>query len=350
MQQIDYLVIILKISFWTIISFLVSLIIFPIIIKLLEKLNARKIINKDNAPIFQSLHSKKSGIPTMGGIIFWLIPLIFLIFILIYKNISPEFVNWISFIDRRETYLPLGFLILGGVIGFIDDILGIISQKRKKGLTIKEKIIVYFSLSLLIVWWFVAKLNIRYLYFPFIERIYVGILLYSLFVILYVIAVSFSANETDGLDGLLGGIAIIIIGALAIISFINGNYNLVVLSIIIIGTLLCFLWFNIYPAKIFMGDTGSMAIGSYIAIVSLLEGVYFLIPILAPIFVLESGSVVIQLASKKLFKKKIFLSTPIHHHFEALNIPEPTIVFKLWLINLIGAIIGLIIFILDKII
>jgi phospho-N-acetylmuramoyl-pentapeptide-transferase len=99
-----------------------------------------------------------------------------------------------------------------------------------------------------------------------------------------------------------------------------------------------------------MGDTGSMAIGSYIAIVSLLEGVYFLIPVIAPIFLIESGSVILQSINKKIFKKKLFLSTPIHHHFEALGVPEPTIVFKFWLINLIGAIIGIIIFILDKII
>jgi len=350
MENLDYLVIALKIFFWAIVSFLISLIIFPLIIKLLGKLNARKFINKESAPIFQSLHYKKSGIPTMGGIIFWFVPIILLLFILIYSKIDEEFINWISFIDRRETYLPLGFMILGGIIGFIDDILGILTQNKKRGLTIKEKLIIYFSFSLLVVWWFVTKLNIRYLYIPFIERIYVGIFWYAFFVIFYVIAVSFSANETDGLDGLLGGVAIITIAALALISFINGNYNLVCLSVILIGIILCFLWFNIYPAKIFMGDTGSMAIGSYIAIVSLLEGVYFLIPIIAPIFVIESGSVILQSISKKLFKKKIFLSTPIHHHFEALNVPEPTIVFKFWLINLIGAILGLIIFILDKII
>ncbi|GIW66866.1 MAG: hypothetical protein KatS3mg095_0764 [Candidatus Parcubacteria bacterium] len=99
-----------------------------------------------------------------------------------------------------------------------------------------------------------------------------------------------------------------------------------------------------------MGDTGSMSLGSYIAIVSLLEGVYFILPFLALVFVIESLSVITQIISKKIFQKKIFLSTPIHHHFEALNIPEPNIVFKFWIINLIGASIGLIIFILDKLI
>lgn len=341
---------ILKISFWGIISFILSIIIFPLIIKFIEIINARKNNLKENAPIFQSLHSKKSGTPTMGGMIFWLVPIFSILVLFIFGYFNNEFFNWFNFLSRRETYLPLGYLILGGIIGFIDDLLGILYINNRKGLAIKEKLIIYFSFSLIIAWWFIAKLGIRYIYLPFLGRFYLNIFLFAIFLIFYVIAVSFSANETDGLDGLLGGIAIIIIAFLAIVSFINGNYNLSTLSVIIMGSLLCFLWFNIYPAKIFMGDTGSMAIGSYIAIVSLLEGVYFLLPIFAPIFLIESSSVIIQLFSKKILKRKIFMSTPIHHHFEALGIPEPNIVFKFWLINLLGALIGFVIFILDKLI
>ncbi|GIW65671.1 MAG: phospho-N-acetylmuramoyl-pentapeptide-transferase [Candidatus Parcubacteria bacterium] len=345
----DNLLIILKICFWGIISFCLSILIFPLIIKFIELINARKKNLKLNAPIFQALHSKKSGTPTMGGILFWFVPIISILIINLLNYINSDFANWLNFLSRRETYLPLGFLVFGGLIGLIDDIIGLFFLK-KNGLSIKEKLIVYFAFSIIITWWIVVKLGIRYLYIPFIGRIYVNIFIFSLFLIFYFIAVSFSANETDGLDGLLGGIAIIIIGTLTVISFINGNYNLVITSIIIISSLLLFLWFNVYPAKIFMGDTGSMAIGSYIAVVSLLEGVYFLLPLLAFIFVLESYSVIIQTISKKIFKKKVFISTPIHHHFEALNIPEPNIVFKFWLINLIGALIAFIIFILDKLV
>jgi phospho-N-acetylmuramoyl-pentapeptide-transferase len=342
--------IILKILFWSIISFLLSILIFPLLVKFIELIKARKNVLKENAPIFQSLHSKKSGIPTMGGIIFWLVPVFSLLTIFFFNYVAQDFSSWFNFLSRRETYLPLGFLVLGGLIGFVDDLLGIFYINNRRGLAIKEKLIIYFGFSLIITWWVITKLGIRYIYFPFLGRIYLNIFLFSLFLIFYVIAVSFSANETDGLDGLLGGVAVIIIGFLAIVSFVNGNYNLATLSVIIIASLLSFLWFNIYPAKIFMGDTGSMALGSYIAIVSFLEGVYFLLPLFAPIFIIESGSVIIQLFSKKVFKRKIFLSTPIHHHFEAIGLPEPNIVFKFWLINLIGTVIAFIIFILDKLV
>ena len=343
--------IILKISFWGIISFLLSILSFPLLIKFIDFINAKKIVSKENAPIFQSLHAKKSGTPTMGGILFWLVPSLAILMIFLGNYFDNEFSSWFSFLSRRETYLPLGFLILGGLIGFVDDLLGMLYlNNHSKGLTIKEKLIIYFAFSLITTWWIVTKLGIRYIYLPFIGRIYLNVFLFSIFLIIYIIAVSFSANETDGLDGLLGGVSVIIIGLLAIISFMNSNYNLATLSVIIISVLLYFLWFNVYPAKIFMGDTGSMALGSYIAIVSFLEGVYFLLPIFAPIFVIESISVILQLLSKKIFRRKIFLSTPIHHHFEALGMPESNIVFKFWLINLIGASISFIIFILDKLI
>lgn len=339
---------IIKIITLGIFSFLLSFLIFPLIIHLLNKLKIKKEIAKENAPVFQSLHSKKSGTLTMGGVIFWLTPPLLLLLLYIFNFLTPDFYQWINFLNRKETFLPLGFLILGGIVGLIDDILGIVNFRKKKGLSIQEKLIIYFAFSLVVAWWLTAKLGIRYLYVPFWGRIYLHIAIFFIFLIFYVIAVSFSANETDGLDGLLGGVSLSIIGALAIISFINGHYNLTALSVVILGAILCFLWFNIYPAKIFMGDTGSMALGSYIAIVSLLEGVYLLLPLLAPVFILESGSVILQVTYKRFLKRKIFISTPIHHHFEALGLHEANIVFKFWVINFIGAILGVLIFILGK--
>ncbi len=340
--------VLIKIIVLGILNFFISLLLFPPLIILLNKIKARKEIMKENAPIFQSLHAKKSGTPTMGGLIFWLSPVFLIFLVFLFYLIDKDFGNWINFLNRRETYLPLGFLILGGIIGAIDDLLGIFALKNRRGLQIKEKLLIYFAFSLIVVWWFVTKLGIKYIYIPFLGRYYLSLIFFSLFLIIYVIAVSFSSNETDGLDGLLGGVSLSILGVLAVISFINGNFNLSALTVIVISSVLCFLWFNVYPAKIFMGDTGSMALGSYMAIVSLLEGIYFLFPIIAPIFVIESGSVILQMISKKLFKKKIFLSTPIHHHFEAKGAHEANIVFKFWIINALGATIGFIIFLLDK--
>ena len=329
-------------------SFLIALLFFPLLIKFLAKINLRKSISRESSPIFYSLHKKKEGTLTMGGIIIWLMPLVILLLIGIISFVDPSFAHWLNFLSRRETYLPLAFLILGGLVGLVDDLLGVLKLSNSRGLKIKEKLIVYFAFSLLVAWWFIVKLGIKFIYLPLGGRIYLNSFLMVAFLVFYVIAVSFSANETDGLDGLLAGVSLSIILSLLIFSLLNGNYNLALLSAIVLGSILCFLWFNIYPAKIFMGDTGSMAIGSYIAVVSLLEGVYFLLPFVAIIFVLESGSVIIQLISKKFFKKKIFLSTPIHHHYEALGNHEANIVFKFWVLNAIGAVIGIIIFILDK--
>jgi phospho-N-acetylmuramoyl-pentapeptide-transferase len=162
------------------------------------------------------------------------------------------------------------------------------------------------------------------------------------------LAVSFSANETDGLDGLLAGISLSILFAHLIIAFLNQDYHLAAFISSLIGSLTAFLWFNVYPAKFFMGDTGSMSLGVTIAILSFLSGTTLLLPLMAPIFVLESGSVILQVISKKIRKKKIFLSTPIHHHFEAKGLPEPTIVFRFWVVNAIGSILATVIYLVIK--
>jgi len=259
------------------------------------------------------------------------------------------FGQWINFVDRRETYLPLALLALAGVLGGIDDLFGIFKVGPfRGGMGIKEKIILYVAIALLVGWWFVTKLGIRFLTIPFWGRIYLGPIWYFLFLVFFILALSFSANETDGLDGLLGGVAMSIIFVLGIVSFINGNFNLAALSASVLGAILALLWFNIYPAKVFMGDTGSMAIGIFLAIVFLLEGIPLLALIMLPVFVVESGSVLLQVFSKKIRKKKLFLSTPIHHHFEAQGEHESSIVFRFWVVNVLGSILGLMIAILDK--
>ncbi|GIW66867.1 MAG: hypothetical protein KatS3mg095_0765 [Candidatus Parcubacteria bacterium] len=128
----DLFLTVLKIFFWGIISFFLSILIFPLIVKFIEIINARKEILKYNSPIFQSLHSKKSGTPTMGGIIFWLIPICAILIIYILSYFNNDFSNWLNFLSRRETYLPLGFLILGGLMGALDDLMGIFFLKKTR--------------------------------------------------------------------------------------------------------------------------------------------------------------------------------------------------------------------------
>lgn len=339
---------IFRLSFVGIFSFVIALLLVPVFLWSVSKFKLQKRIQKENAPIFRSLHLKKEGTPTMGGLIFWFtVGLTALIFYL-GKKFKFDFLAFFNFVDRRETFLPLFTLLFSGIIGFFDDLLGILKIRHQKdGLWIKEKIILYLALAILGVWWFTAKLNFNFINLNGLV-FYVGTFWFILYFVFVFLATSFSANETDGLDGLLAGISLSILFAFLLISFLNQDYHLATFISSLIGALAAFLWFNIYPAKFFMGDTGSMSLGVTIALLSFLTGTSLLLPIIAPIFVIESGSVILQTFSKKIKKKKIFLSTPIHHHFEAKGLSEPTIVFRFWIINAIGVIIGTVIYLVIK--
>jgi phospho-N-acetylmuramoyl-pentapeptide-transferase len=166
--------------------------------------------------------------------------------------------------------------------------------------------------------------------------------------IFVLVATSFSVNETDGLDGLAGGTLLIAFASYAIISFVMGRYDLTVFCAVIIGALLAFLWFNIPPARFYMGDTGSMSLGITLGIIAMLTNNVFILPFIGFIFVVESVSVIIQILSRKIRHKKVFLSAPIHHHFQAKGWSESKIVMRFWLISGIMAVIGLMIFFADK--
>jgi len=163
------------------------------------------------------------------------------------------------------------------------------------------------------------------------------------------VATSFSVNETDGLDGLAGGVLLTSFGSLCAIAFILGKYDLATFCGIIVGSLLAFLWFNINPARFFMGDTGAMSLGITLGIVAMLTNTALFLPVISLILVIESSSFIIQQVSKKLRNgKKVFLSSPIHHHLEAIGWSEPKIVMRFWVISGVTSVLGLILFLLDK--
>jgi phospho-N-acetylmuramoyl-pentapeptide-transferase len=195
--------------------------------------------------------------------------------------------------------------------------------------------------------WFYFKLDWDTVHVPFFGNFEIGwwFLPLSFFVI---VATAFSVNETDGLDGLVGGILICCFAAIGAIAFSEGKFELATFCAAIIGASIAFLWFNIYPAKFFMGDTGAMSLGIVLAVLALYTNTILLLPIIGIIFVIETLSVIIQLSSKKLRGKKIFLSSPIHHHLQALGWNEPRIVMRFWLISGIAAVLGVILFLLDK--
>jgi len=162
------------------------------------------------------------------------------------------------------------------------------------------------------------------------------------------VATAFSVNEIDGLDGLSGGTLLAAFGAYGAIAFAQGKIELAAFCGVIIGALLAFLWFNINPARFFMGDTGAMSLGVTLGIVAMLTNSALFLPIIGFLFVIESLSVIIQVISKKFFGKKVFLSAPIHHHLEAKGWPEPKIVMRFWIISAVMAVVGVILFLIDK--
>ncbi len=303
-----------------------------------------KEIEKENAPIFNALHRKKEGTPTMGGLPIWVTVAALTILFWVLSYTVDGFWSKVNFLSRGQTLLPLGFIILAGLVGMADDVLGIF---KRGGFKLSKRLIFYTVLSALGGWWFTFKLGRDAVNIPFFGDIAIG-WWYLAYFILVTVATAFSMNETDGLDGLSGGVFLTIFGALTAIAFDQGRMDLAVFLAAIMGALIAFLWFNIYPAKFFMGDTGVMALGFTVGVVALLVDAGLLLPLIAVIPLIESLSVIIQLASKKLRGKKVFLSTPIHHTFEALGWPETQITMRFWMLNAIGAIIGLIVFLVDS--
>jgi phospho-N-acetylmuramoyl-pentapeptide-transferase len=342
---------VLRIFIVATVGFFVALLITPFWMRILHKYNfsKKKIAREDVAPIFSKLHQNKQGIPIGGGVIIWGTVLIIIFSFWILAQIFPDSsLAKLNFLSRSQTLLPLGALVISAVLGLIDDIWNIKGKGEKgRGLRMSDRFIFYALLGFGGAWWFYYKLDWNSINVPFLGDLTLGPW-YMLFFAFVIVASAFSANETDGLDGLLGGVALTILAALGVIAFVQERMDLVVFIAAIIGALVAFLWNNIYPAKFFMGDTGAMALGTTIGVIAMFLDIPLLLPLVGIIFVIESGSVLIQLWSKKTRGRKIFQSTPIHHHFEALGWPETQITMRFWVMSAVGAIMGLIIFLVDS--
>ena len=270
------------------------------------------------------------------------------LFFWLVSRIDSSLLPGFNFLSRSQTWLPLGIMVLAGILGLADDFYGVLRKgPNGGGLQMKLRIILYLVIALIGAWWFFGKLGFSSVNIPFFGDIDFG-WLYIPFFMLVIVSTAFSANETDGLDGLAAGVFLTTFAAYGVIAFDQGRMDLAVLIASIIGALVAFLWFNIFPAKFFMGDTGSMSLGVVLGVIAMLTNTPFLLIPIGCIFVLESGSVIAQFISKKMFLRKLFISTPIHHHFEAKGWHETKVTMRFWMVSAIGAIIGLIIFLLDS--
>lgn len=288
---------------------------------------------KERAPIFYSLHKGKENTPTMGGLLIWL---------------TAAVVTLLLNLNRAQTWLPLFVLVATGVIGAIDDLLNIYGiGAHRGGLQFRLRLGLYTVIALLGAYWFYSKLGFSIFHIPGVGNIDLGLWYIPLFIAV-LIWTSFSANQTDGLDGLAGGVMAISFAAFAFIALFQGKAALAGFCATLVGATLAFLWFNIYPARFFMGDTGIMPLGMTLAVIAFLTNSVFVLPVIGVILMVEGVSTVAQIGSKKIRHRKIFLSAPIHHHFEALGWPETKVTQRFWIISAVGAVVGLVIALIGK--
>lgn len=278
--------------------------------------------------VFSELHKGKLArrIPTMAG----LIALVSIMVITLSFNL-----------DRQQTWLPLAALIGGGLVGLIDDVINIRGKGMGvSGLRSSLKFAMITAVALVGAWFFYSKLGYTDVHVPFIGSLELGWFIIPLFV-LAVVSTSNAVNISDGLDGLAGGLLASAYGVFAVIAVLQGNFGIAGFCFTVLGALLSYIWFNIYPARFFMGDVGSFALGTALGVVAMLTDTLFLLPIIGFVFVAEAGSSLIQILSKKIFKRKIFLSAPVHHHLEAKGWPETKVTMRFWVIGQVTGFIGL---------
>jgi len=280
-------------------------------------------------PIMTKLHAHKfkRDFPTMAGLI---------------GVISVTLVTWAFNLDRGQTWLPLVGFLGGSFVGVIDDAINIFGSGRgAAGLRGPVKFLLITAVGIALGWFFACKLGWTDLLIPFIGDIEIGVFGMTIVFAFAVVATSNAVNITDGLDGLSGGLAMLAYGAFGIIALFQGNVLLFGFCMTVVGWLLSYIWFNVPPARFMMGDTGSFALGAGLGVVAMMTNSFLLLPIIGLPFVIETGSSLLQLMSKKFLGRKIFISAPLHHHLEALGWGEAKIVMRFWILAGVCAILGI---------
>lgn len=312
-----------------------------------KKTPRKKTIDGKEAEVFNKLHSKKeTTVPRGGGLVIWSSVIVMVLIVLILRETGIWWLEDLNFLSRGETWLPLFALLTGSLLGLADDI-AVVYGKGKYiggGLSFKCRLFVISMIGLVAGIWFYYKLGWSTIHLPLIGVFPEGIdvslgFFYIPFVIMVALA-CWAGGVVDGLDGLAGGTFVSIFGAFAVISFAQGKADLAAFCAILCGTLFAFLWFNIPPAKFYMTETGILGLTSTLTVVAFMTDSIAVLPIIAGILVLEAGSVIIQLLSKKFRGKKIWLCTPIHHHFEAKGWPSSQVTMRFWLLGIVLAIMG----------
>ncbi|WP_026314583.1 phospho-N-acetylmuramoyl-pentapeptide-transferase [Heyndrickxia acidiproducens] len=313
------------IFFTTLMAFLISVLLSPIFIPFLRRLKFGQSIREEGP----KSHQKKSGTPTMGGVVI-LLSILATTLIMTGKFAEPTV----------KTYLLLLVTFGFGLLGFLDDFIKVV-MKRNLGLTSKQKLLGQIIVSVIFYMIFRQAHLSSEVSIPFTnDSVDLG-WFYVVLIIFWLVGFSNAVNLTDGLDGLVSGTTAIAFGAFAILAWNQSQFDIALFSVAVVGAVLGFLVFNAHPAKVFMGDTGSLALGGAIATVSILTNLEILLIIIGGVFVIETLSVILQVISFKTTGKRIFRMSPLHHHYELAGWSEWRVVVTFWAVGLLCAILGI---------
>lgn len=306
------------------IGFVTSVIFGLILIPFLKKIKVRQKVSS----YLEKTHKSKEGTPTMGGLIF-IIPTILTVIILLFMN-KIEF--------SENLFIILFVFIAYAGLGFLDDYL-IIKRRNNEGLTEIQKLCGQLAIALVFFYIFMRSGGK-----PILDIHTLGLEInmgwfYGIFLLFILVASSNAVNLTDGLDGLAGGLSVVAFLAFGLISWnsdwVAGNQDIAIFCFVLIGSLLGFLVYNTHPAKVFMGDTGSLALGATLASIAIITSHEITLVVVAGVFIIETLVCIIQMIGLMCFRRKVFLMAPLHHHFEKLGYQEGDIVKAFWTVGLI---------------
>lgn len=332
-------------------SFIIGILATPLLTHYLYKYKAWKkaagktALDGSHASEFYKLHeANEIRAPRMGGIVVWGSVLVTIIGIAAAAEIFPD-AEILNFLSRSQTWIPLAALVVGAVVGLVDDLL--IIRGNGAGMLLSLRLLIVVLLSSYIGWWFWAKLEVTAVNLPFGNPAEIGFLIIPLFVLVSLAV--YASGVIDGIDGLSGGVFASIFASYGIIAFAQEQTDLAAFCAAVVGGLLAFLWFNIPPARFYMSDTGTMGLTLALAVVAFMTdnlggGVGIaVLPVIGALLAATVASDIAQVVSKKYFGKKIFRIAPLHHHFEALGWPGYKVVMRYWVLSIVFAFAGVII-------
>jgi phospho-N-acetylmuramoyl-pentapeptide-transferase len=312
-----------SIVYGVLVSFAIVVVLMPAFIRLLKRVGMGKRIRIEGP----ETHYAKEGTPAMGG----------LLIVLVVLGVAGAIELMTNRFLDASTIAPLATLALVGVLGTIDDWL---NARTGDGISAAQKLLWQTVVAGAAAWQIQNTYAIDQLAVPFVGAVDIHPIMFILIAAFAIVAASNAVNITDGLDGLAGGTLIFAFVGYMVIAFTFGQPNLAELCALIIGAILAFLWFNVHPAQIFMGDSGSLALGATLAVTAVITGQVLLLPLIGLVFVMETLSVILQVASVKIRGKRLFKFSPLHHHFEYSGWDEEKITLRFWIVGALAALVG----------